>query len=173
MPREPFEHRSVFIGVGGFTGPGFGAGPWRVGGTLRGGWQGVSGLSFGASLGYAWRASSRDFTAEWLSLEAGIGYRLVVSDAVSFGAMLLGGAQRARFEVVAAGVSRVEARWNPRAGVELDARWRASSGFGVWAGVEAGSAGRSSRLFVAPERDPIQAAPIDGALAAGLGWWIE
>lgn len=173
LPRAPFEHRSVFVGVGGFTGPGFGAGAWRVGGTLRGAWQGVGGLSFGGSLGYAWRASSRDFTAEWLSLQAGVGYRLAVSDALSVGAMVLGGAQRARFEVLAAGVDRSEARWNPRASIELDGRWRATSGFGVWASAEVGSVGRSSRLFVAPGRDPIQSAPVDIAIAAGLGWWIE
>jgi hypothetical protein len=173
VPREPFEHRPVFVGVGGFTGPGFGAGAWRVGGTLRGAWQLQGGLSLGASLGYAWRASSRDFTAEWLSLAAGVGYRLDLSDATSFGVMLLGGAQRARFEVVAAGESRQEAIWNPRAGVELDARWRATSGFGVWAAVEGGTAGRSSRLFVAPDRDPIEGAAVDGVFALGLGWWIE
>jgi hypothetical protein len=173
VPRQPFEHRSVFVGVGGFTGPGFGAGAWRAGGTLRGAWQGVSGLSLGGSLGYAWRVSSRDFTAEWLSLGAGVGYRLAVSDALSFGVQVLGGAQRARFEVLAAGVDRSEARWNPRASVELDGRWRVSSGFGVWGGAEVGSVGRSSRLFVAPGRDPISSAPVDVALAVGLGWWLE
>jgi len=173
VPREPFEHRAWFVGVGAFTGPGFGAGPWRVGGALRGAWQGESGLTFGTSLGYAWRASSRDFTAEWLSLEAGVGYRLDLSDATSFGVMLLGGAQRARFEVLAGGESRSVARWNPRAGVELDGRWRVTSGFGVWAALEGGTAGRSSRLFVAPDREPIQAAGVDGVFALGLGWWLE
>jgi hypothetical protein len=44
-PRAPFEHRSVFVGVGGFSGPGFGAGAWRVGGALRGSWQSTSGLT--------------------------------------------------------------------------------------------------------------------------------
>jgi hypothetical protein len=173
LPREPFEHRPWFVGVGAFTGPGFGAGAWRVGGTLRGAWQGESGLTLGTSLGYAWRASSRDFTAEWLSLEAGVGYRLALSDAMSFGLLLLGGAQRARFEVLAAGESRSEALWNPRVGIELDGRWRATSGFGVWASVEGGTAGRSSRLFVAPEREPIQAAAVDAVFALGLGWWLE
>src|SRR5690606_473538 len=38
-PRPPLEHRSLFIGVGVSTGPSFGAGAWRVGGNLRGGWQ--------------------------------------------------------------------------------------------------------------------------------------
>jgi hypothetical protein len=173
LPRAPFEHRPVFVGVGGFTGPGFGAGAWRVGGTLHAAWQAESGLSFGTSLGYAWRASSRDFTAEWLSLEAGVGYRLDLSDATSVGLMLLGGVQRARFEVLAAGESRSEALWNPRAGVALDARWRVTSGFGAWAAVEGGTAGRSTRLFVAPDREPIQAAAVDGAFILGLGWWIE
>jgi hypothetical protein len=172
-PRAPFEHRSVFVGIGGFTGPGFGGGDWRVGGTLRGAWQAHGGLTLGTSLGYAWRASSRDFTAEWLSLEAGVGYRLDLSDATSVGVMLLGGAQRARFEVLAGGESRSEALWNPRAGVELDARWRATSGFGVWAAVEGGTGGRSSRLFVAPDRDPIEGAAVDAAFTLGLGWWLE
>jgi hypothetical protein len=97
----------------------------------------------------------------------------VVSDALSFGAMLLGGAQRLRFEVLAAGEERSETRWNPRASLALDGRWRATSGFGVWAGADVGSVGRTSRLFVAPGRDPIQSAPIDIALAVGLGWWLE
>jgi hypothetical protein len=173
VPRAPFEQRSVFIGVGGFTGPGFGAGAWRVGGTLRGTWQAPSGLTLGTSLGYAWRASARDFTAEWLSLAGGAGYRWDASDATSFGVMLLAGAERARFEVLAAGDSRTEARWNPHAGAELDVRWRATAGFGVWAAIEGGTVGRSSRLFLAPGGDPIQVSAFDVAFAAGLGGWLE
>lgn len=171
--REPFEHRSLFIGVGGVTGPGFGAGAWRAGGVLRATWQASSGLSVGAALGQAWRTSERDFTAQWLSLEAGLGYRLSASDATSFGLTLLGGVQRASFEVLAAGVARSEALWNPRGGVELDARWRASPGFGVWAALGVGTVGRSSRLFVAADRDPIQAGALDAAAALGLGWWLD
>lgn len=172
LPREPFEHRSVFVGVGAFTGPGFGEGPWRLGGTVRGAWQSQSGFTLAVSLGYAWRTSARDFAAEWLSIAAGIGYRWYVSDALSFGALLAGGAQRARFEVLAAGQERVEALWNPRVGLELDGRWRVTSGFGLWGAVEGNSGGRESRLFLAPEREPIRALPIDISAAAGLGWWL-
>ncbi|HTV18486.1 MAG TPA: hypothetical protein VMG12_07440 [Polyangiaceae bacterium] len=173
VPRVPFEHRSVFVGVGGFTGPGLGDGAWRVGGVLRGSWQARSGLSLGGSLGYAWRASSSEFTAEWFSLEAGVGYRWDATDALSFGALALGGAQRARFEVRAAGVDRAEARWNPRAALELDGRWRATQGFGLWLDAEGSTTGRESRLFVTPERDPIRSSPVEVSVAAGLGWWIE
>jgi hypothetical protein len=102
-----------------------------------------------------------------------VGYRLDASDAASFGVTLLGGAQRVRFEVLAAGDSRSDSRWNPHAGIELDARWRATAGFGAWAAIEGGTLGRSSRLFLAPERDPIQAPAFDAAFAVGLGWWVE
>jgi hypothetical protein len=173
VPRVPFEHRSLFIGVGGVTGPGFGAGAWRLGSTLRGAWQAPGGLSLGASFGYAWRASSRDFTAEWLSLAAGVGYRLDASDALSFGVMLLGGAQRARFEVLAAGQERWAALWNPLGGVVPAPRWRATAGFGAWAAIGGGTLGRSSRLYVAPGRDPIEAGAFEAGFAVGLGWWPE
>src|SRR5690606_2013303 len=85
-PSEPLEHRSLFIGVGVLTGPGFGAGAWRAGGNLRAGWQAPSGWQLVTSLGYAWRASTVDFTAAWLSLDVGVGYRLAASDAFSVGA---------------------------------------------------------------------------------------
>lgn len=173
VPRAPYEHRSWFIGVGGLAGPGFGEGPWRLGGTLRGAWQSESGLTFGVGLGYARRSSSEDFTAEWLSAEAGVGYRLVASDALSFGALVFGGAQRARFEVLAGGEERSQVRWNPRVGLELDGRWRATAGFGIWAAVAGSSPGRESRLFVAPTRDPIRSSALDISAAAGLGWWLE
>lgn len=170
---EPLEHRSLFIGVGVLTGPGFGAGAWRAGGNLRAGWQAPSGWQLVTSLGYAWRASTVDFTAAWLSLDVGVGYRLAASDAFSAGALLLGGAERGRFEVLAAGVPRAEARWSPRLGLELDARFRASSGFGAWAALQGASDGRERRLFVAPERDPIRSAPVDLAITAGVGFWLE
>ena len=74
------------IGVGVLTGPGFGAGARRAGGNLRAGWQAPSGWQLVTSLGYAWRASTVDFTAAWLSLDVGVGYRLAASDAFSVGA---------------------------------------------------------------------------------------
>jgi hypothetical protein len=172
-PRVPFEHRPVFIGLGAFTGPGFGDGAWRLGGNLRAGWHGVSGWQLTTSVGYAWRTSEDPFTAAWFSLDAGVGYRLALSDAFSVGAMVFGGAQRARFEVLAAGVSRSEAIWNPRVGLGLDARWRVSPGFGFWAAAEATSPGRQSRLFLLPGEPPIQGSAVDATATVGLGWWLD
>jgi hypothetical protein len=172
-PRVPIEYRPLFIGLGVLAGSGFGLDDGRVGGNLRAGWQARSGWQLVASLGLAGRTSEDTFTAVWASLEAGAGYRLDVSDAFSLGALVFGGVQRARFEVLAAGVSRAEVRWNPRLGLGLDARWRATQGFGLWASAEGSSAGRESRLFLLPDRDPIRSSPVDLALSGGIGWWIE
>jgi hypothetical protein len=169
----PFEHRPVFIGLGVLAGPGFGAGAWRAGGNLRAGWHGVSGWQLATSLGFAWRTSEESFTASWASLDAGVGYRLSVSDAVDLGALFFGGVQRARFEVLAAGVSRSDARLNPRFGLGADARWRPSQSFGAWAAADASSSGRQSRLFLAPDRAPISDAAFNVALLVGIGWWVE
>lgn len=173
VPRMPLEYRPLFIGLGVLAGSGFGEGDGRLGGNLRAGWQATSGWQLAASLGLAWRTSEETFTAAWASLELGVGYRLDVFDALSVGALIFAGAERARFEVLAPGVSRAEVRWNPRLGVGLDTRWRATTSFGLWASAEGSSAGRETRLFVLPDRDPIRSSPVDLSLRAGLGWWIE
>lgn len=172
-PRTPSEYRSLFIGLGVLWGSGFGLDDWRVGGTLRAGWQATSGWQLVTSLGFAGRTSQETFTAVWAWLEAGVGYRLDVSDDFSVGALIFGGVQRARFEVLEAGVSQAGVRWNPRLGLGLDARWRATRGFGLWASAEGSSVGRESRLFVFPDRDPIRSSPVDLTLVGGIGWWIE
>jgi len=172
-PREPFKHRPVFIGLGVLAGSGYGSGPGRAGGTLRAGWHGASGWQLVTSFCVAWRISEEPYTAAWVSLEAGAGYRWSLSDAVSVGALLSAGAERARFEVLAAGVSRSEASLTPRVGLGVDVRWRATQSFGAWASGEGRSSGRGGRLFVAPDREPIPALPIDLALLAGVGWWLE
>jgi hypothetical protein len=168
----PVEYAPVFVGLGIFTGPGFGNSAWRAGGTLRGGWVAPSGLSLSAAFGSAWRTSSETFTAAWLHFDLGVGYRIPLSDAVSIGTGIFAGVQRARFEILAAGVSRSEARWNPRVGASLDAWWRTSSGFGLWAGVEVSTVGRESLLYVTPGAEPLRAAPVDGAALLGAGWWL-
>lgn len=172
-PYAPVEYAPLFVGLGVLTGPGFGSGPWRVGGALRGSWVARSGVSVTTSFGAAWRASSETFTASWLYFDAGLGYRFALSDAVSLGATLFGGAQRARFEVLAGGVSQSSTRWNPRLGASLDGWWRTASGFGLWANVEVGTLGRESRLYVTPGADPIQALPVDAAAMLGAGWWFR
>jgi hypothetical protein len=171
-PSVPVEYAPVFIGLGVLTGPGFGSGAWRVGGALRGTWAARSGLAFTGSFGSAWRASSETFTAAWLFFDAGVGYRFALSDALSLGINAFGGVQRTSFEVLSAGVSQSETRWNPRFGLGLDGWWRSASGFGLWASVEASTLARESRLFVTPGADPIQASPVDVALALGAGWWL-
>jgi hypothetical protein len=170
---RPFERRPLFIGLGVLTGPGFGAGAWRAGGNLRAAWHGISGWQLATSLGLAWRTSEESFTAAWVTLEAGAGYRLVVDDAFSVGTLVFAGAQRARFEVLAAGESRAETRYNPRFGLGIDARWRASASFGAWASAEGSSTGRETHLFIAPDRDPVSSYPVEVALFLGVGWWPE
>jgi hypothetical protein len=172
-PRVPIEYRPLFIGLGVLGGSGFGLDEGRLGGNLRAGWRATSGWQLVASLGVAGRTSRETFTAVWASLDAGVGYRLDVSDAFSVGALIFGGVQRSRFEVLAAGASRAEVRWNPRLGLGLDAGWRATQAFGLWAAAEGSSVGRESRLFVFPDRDPIRSSPVDLTLVGGLGWWIE
>jgi hypothetical protein len=169
----PFEHRPFFVGLGALTGTGFGTGAWRAGGTLRAGWHGIDGWQLASSLAVAWRTSEETFTAAWMSLEAGAGYRLAPSDAVSVGALVFGGVERARYEVLAAGVSHAETRYGPRFGLGVDAHWRASDGFGAWISAEGSSSGRESRLFVAPDRAPIGSYPIDLALFLGVAWWPD
>jgi hypothetical protein len=173
MAAAPFEHRPFFVGVGVLTGTGFGAGAWRAGSTLRAGWHTVDGWQLATSLAVAWRTSEQTFTASWMSLQAGVGYRLALSDAVSVGTLVFGGVERARFEVLAAGVSHSEARYGPRFGLSVDGRWRASEGFGLWLAADGSSAGRESRLFVAPDLESIRSYPIDVALFLGVAWWPD
>jgi hypothetical protein len=173
MAAAPFEHRPFFVGVGVLTGTGFGAGAWRAGSTLRAGWHGIDGWQLATSLAVAWRTSEETFTASWMSLQAGVGYRLALSDAVSVGTLVFGGVERARFEVLAAGVSHSEASYSPRFGLGVDGRWRASEGLGIWVAADGSSAGRESRLFVAPEIDSIRSYPIDVALFLGVAWWPD
>jgi hypothetical protein len=172
-PPEPVEYAPLFVGLGIVTGPGFGGGPWRVGGSLRGTWAARSGFSVTTSMGATWRATSETFTASWLFFDAGVGYRFALSEATSLGATLFGGAQRARFEVLVEGVSAADTRWNPRIGASLDGWWRTASGFGLWANVEATTVGRESLLFVSPGADPIRSQPFDAAAMLGAGWWFR
>jgi hypothetical protein len=172
-PRMPFEHRPFFVGIGVLTGPGFGGGAWRAGGHLRAGWQHVAGWQIVTSLGAAWRTSQSEFTAAWLSLDAGVGYRWLTSNALSLGAHVFGGAEGTRFEVLARAEESTEVRLNPRAGLALDGRWRLGPSIGAWVGAEVSSIGRERRLFIAPEREPIVGSAIELALSLGVGWWPE
>lgn len=165
-----FSHRPVFIGLGVLTGPGFGAGAWRVGGSLRAGWSDARGLQLAGALSYAVRASRETFSADWYTLRAGAGYRLQ-GERASAGVLLWGGAQRARFEVLAGGVSRSETRWNPLVGLGADARFRLTPWLGVWAALDATTLARESRLFISADREPVGAFFVDVAGIVGLAAW--
>jgi hypothetical protein len=169
--RDDAARRPVFIGIGVVGGPGFGSGPWRLGAELNAGWDAPSGLWLATTLAYAWRTSQATFTAQWFSIDAGVGYRGSLGETVSAGALLFAGAQRARFEILAAGVLRSEAVWNPRVGVVADARWQVWPAFGFWAEARGSSLLRESRLLVAPDREPIEGLPVDLGLTAGVAWW--
>jgi hypothetical protein len=140
---------------------------------LNAGWDAPSGLWLAASVAYAWRTSEASFTAEWFSIDAGVGYRSQLGEAVSVGALVFAGAERARFEVLAAGVSRSEALWNPRVGVGADVRWQVWPAFGFWAAARGSSMLRRSSLYVAPDREPIDGLPVDLAVTAGVAWWLR
>jgi hypothetical protein len=172
-PVDAAARRPVFIGIGVVGGSGFGGGPWRLGTELNAGWDAPSGLWLATSVAYAWRTSEASFTAEWFSIDAGVGYRSQLGEAVSAGALLFAGAQRARFEVLAAGVVRSEALWSPRLGIGADVRWQVLPAFGVWAAARGSSTLRGSRLFIAPNLDPVEGLPVDLAVTAGVAWWLH
>ncbi len=172
LPTALPRWQGAFVGVGLLTGPGFDDEVWRFGGQLRAGWASSSGLQLLASIGYSLRASEQTFTAAWLSLQAGLGYRLQLAEHFSAALNLQAGVQQMRFEVLSGGISETEQRWNPLGSVGLDGWWRPSSAFGVWAGLEAQSIGRRSRLLLAADRPVATSYPLDLSLAFGVGWWL-
>ncbi len=163
----------VFFGVGLLAGPGFDDGAWRLGGNVRAGWEAASGWHVLSSVSYSLRASEETFTASWLLLQAGLGYRLRLSERLSSAFAVHAGAQRMRFEVLANDVTRSEALWNPLVTLSVDGWWLAGSGFGFWAAVNTQSIGRESRLFVAPRRPAVSSPPVEITGLLGVGWWIQ
>ena len=45
--------------------------------------------------------------------------------------------------------------------------------FGFWPSLEGSTAGRETRVFVAPDREPARSLPVALALSAGFGFWLE
>lgn len=163
---------SFFVGIGLFAGPGFDDDAWRLGGSARASWGFAYGLSLVTSADYSWRASRTDYTASWLSLSAGLAYRLQLSERASAAVSLRGGAQQLRTAVLARGETTSRVNWNPVVALGIDARWLFGESIGIWAAADAQSIGRESLLFVAPERDAVTSGVLDVSSALGLGWWI-
>ena len=177
-PAEPeppldWSHRPLFIGLGALVGSGFDASSWRAGGSLRAGWHFEGGLEILGAAGYALGSTDDPFSVEWLTFDAGVGYRIALSERLNVGASLFVGAQRARFELSAAEASRIEASLSPRFGLSGDVWWRAVPMFGLWASLEASTTGRETRLFVAPGSAPIRSSTAAGALTVGFGFWFR
>jgi hypothetical protein len=169
---SPPRWEGVFLGVGLLTGPGFDDDVWRFGGQARAGWASSSGWQLLSSIGYSLRASEQTFTAAWFSLQAGVGYRLQLAEHFSSAISLQAGVQQMRFEVLSGGVADTQQRWNPLGSVGVDGWWRPSSAFGVWAGLDAQSIGRRSRLLLEPDRLAATSYPVDLTFAVGVGWWL-
>jgi hypothetical protein len=182
-PAEPeppldWSHRPLFIGVGAIVGSGFDAGTWRLGGRLRAGWHFESGLAILGSVGYA-LGSADEPSVAWLTFDAGVGYRFALSERLNVGASVFAGAERARFELPAdasspgSDASQSEALLSPRLGLTGDVWWRAAPMFGFWAALEGSTAGRQTRLFIAPDREPARSLPVALELSAGFGFWLD
>jgi hypothetical protein len=163
----------VFVGIGLFTGPGLEGDVWRLGGSARAGWGFAHGLQLVTYADYSWRLSGKDYTASWLSLQAGLGYRLRLSERVSSAISVRGGMQQMRFEALVREETRSDVTWNPLLGVGIDGWWLVAPNVGIWAAADAQTLARETRLFVAPERDVITSHVVDVSLALGLGWWIR
>jgi cell division septation protein DedD len=189
-PEEPgppldFSHRPLFVGLGALVGSGFDAG-WRGGGRLRGGYHFESGLVLLASASYA-LGSQEEPAVAWLSLDAGVGYRLALSERLNVGAGLFAGAERARYELSAevapsetpagalapVAAPRSETSLSPRFGLTADVWWRAVPMFGLWAALDGSTSGRETRVFISPDREPARAFPLAVALSVGFGFWLD
>jgi hypothetical protein len=164
--------QGVFIGLGLLTGPGFDDEVWRFGGSARAGWASSSGWQLLSSIGYSLRASEQTFTAAWFSVQGGLGYRLQLSEQLSSALSLQAGVQQMRFEVLSGGVADTQQRWNVLGSLGVDGWWRPSASFGVWAGLEAQSIGRRSRLLLDGDRLAATSYPVDLNLTFGVGWWL-
>lgn len=163
---------SVFVGIGLFAAPGFDDGVWRLGGSARAGWGFAHGLSLLTSVDASWRASRVGYTASWLSLSAGLAYRLRLSESASAAISLRGGAQQLRTAALARGETTSRVNWNPAVALGIDGRWLIGSRLGIWAAADAQTTGRETRLFVAPERDVVTSGVVDVSGVLGVGWWI-
>jgi hypothetical protein len=169
---EPSPWPSVFLGVGLFAGPGLDDDAWRLGGSGKASWDVAHGVLLLTSVDYSWRASTTDYTASWLSLQAGLGYRLRLSERASAGISLRGGAQQLRFAARARGETASSVTWNPVVALGLDF-WRLlGPNIGIWAAANAQTMGREIHLFVAPERDVVTSHAVDVSGVLGVGWWI-
>lgn len=169
-PSSPWA--PLFIGVGVLTGPGFDDGVWRLGGSARASWVVAEGFQLVTSVDYSWRASRADYTASWLSLAAGVGYQLRLSERASAAISLRGGAQQTRLAVLARGETTSRVSWNPAVALGIDGGWLIGASLGIWAAANAQTIGREIHLFVAPERDVVTSRPVDLSAVLGLGWWI-
>lgn len=162
-----------FVGIGLLTGPAFEDDAWRLGGSVRGGYSFGSGIQLLSVVDYSRRVSGQSYSASWLSLQAGVGYRFSFSERVSAAVTLRAGAQQMRFEAPAGAGEVSRAIWNPLAALGVDALWLLTPGFGVWAAADAQSIGRETRLFVAPEQvDAVTSRAVDVSGVVGLGFWI-
>jgi hypothetical protein len=162
----------LFIGIGVLAGPGFDDGVWRLGGSARASWTFPEGFQLVTSADYSWRASTSEFTASWLSLQAGVGYRLRLSERASVAVDLRGGAQQLRTAARARGETTSRVSWNPAVALGIDGRWLVGAGVGIWAAADAQTIGRETRLFVAPERSIVTSPLVGGSAVLGLGWWL-
>lgn len=163
----------AYAGAGVSTGPGFRDDVWRLGASARAGWGYASGLQLVALADYSWRLAQSDYTGSWLSLQAGVAYRLRWSERVSSAVALRGGVQRMRFEALARGELASEVAWNPVVALGIDLWWLLGSNVALWAAADAQSIARETRLFVVRERgEPVRSYPVDVSAVVGLGYWI-